>query len=658
MTRRFRPWPVAVALVLVSACGATRAADGGDAADLEALLNQPVYAASRFAQDAADAPAAVTVLTAGDIRAFGWRTLAEVLNGARGVFLRYDRFYQYVGVRGLARPGDFSSRLLILIDGMRVNDNIYDQAGAGREFPLDIGLIERVEFIPGPGSALYGSNAVLGVVNIVTRSGAAMLGDAVEAELGSAGSRRIGFSSGSERGADRVLVAGRIELRPGESRYYPEFGDPSSPAAWSNGGDRETDRKLFARWTHGELTATGLLSQRRKLIPTGAFGTVFGSRDTSGTDRYAFADLQWQRDLDAQRQLVLRGSVGQYEFDGRFDYGPPDGRQHLAQTGRWIDLETRWLWSGWADHRLVLGLDLRQNLEQRQRSSFDGEDGGVTADIQGRSHRVGAFVNDEWTLAPSLRAVLGARVDRQLDGGHVATPRLALVWSAAPGLQLKALDGRAFREPNAYESQYEDLFQRANPQLRRESLRARELAVEWRALAQLRLAASLYRYKVSDLIEQQFDEAADRLVYNNAGTVHSGGAELEGDYVDTSGWRLRASWTRQRTREAGSDQQIGNSPVTLLKMHATLPVARHAARVGVEAQRVGTRRTLAGDTLAPHLLVGLTVQVDPPGSAWWLSGSVYNLFDRDYADPGGPELVQDQLAQDGRQWRLQFGLRF
>lgn len=658
MTRGFRHWPAGVALALAAACLGARAAEGGDAADLEALLNQPVYAASKFAQDAADAPAAVTVLTAGDIRAFGWRTLAEVLNGARGVFLRYDRFYQYVGVRGLARPGDFSSRLLMLIDGMRVNDNIYDQSGAGREFPLDIGLIERVEFIPGPGSALYGSNAVLGVVNIVTRSGAAMLGRSVEVELGSAGSRRVGFSSGSEFGADRVLVAGKLELRPGQSLYFPDYDDPTTRDGWSNGGDRETDRKLFTRWVHGEFTATGLLSQRRKLIPTGAFATVFGSRDTSGTDRYAFADLQWQRDFDAQRQWVLRGSVGQYEFDGRFDYGAPDGHQHLAQTGRWVDLETRWLWSGWAAHRLVLGLDLRQNLLQRQRSSFDGENGGVAADIQGRSHRFGAFVNDEWTLWPSLRAVLGARVDRQLDGGHVATPRLALVWTAAPGLQLKALDGRAFREPNAYESQYEDIFARANPALRRESLRARELALEWRALPQLRLAGSLYRYKVTDLIEQQFDPVAEQLVYNNAGTVHSGGAELEGDYVDTSGWRVRTSWTRQHTRESGSTQQIGNSPASLLKLHATVPVARHAARVGLEAQRIGARRTLAGDTLAPHLLLGLTLQVDPPGSAWWLSGSLYNLLDRAYADPGGPDLLQDQVPQDGRQWRLQLGLRW
>lgn len=630
---------------------------GADAADLEALLNQPVYAASKFAQDAAAAPAAVTVLTAGDIRAYGWRTIAEVLNGVRGVYLRNDRFYHYIGVRGFARPGDFSSRLLMLIDGMRVNDNIYDQAGIGREFPLDVALIERVEFIPGPGSALYGSNAVLGVVNIVTRSGTAMLGSTLNLEAGSAGSRLLGFSTGRELGDARLVLAARAELRLGQVRFYPEYADPSTNDGFSAGGDRETDRKLFARWAQGELTATGLVSERRKLIPTGAFETVFPSRDTSGTDRYAFVDLQWQHVLGDDQQLYLRSSLSEYRFDGRFDYGPVDGRQHLAQTGRWAGLEARWLYGGWSGQRLVLGVEAQHNLAQRQRSSFDGGAGGLVADIDGRSHRLGLFANDEIELRPGLHAVLGARLDRQLSGEHAATPRLALVWEAAPGLQLKLLDGRAYREPNAFESQYHDITAMANPALRSETLRATELAADWRAAPNLRLAASLYRYKVAELIEQQLDAATGLLVFNNAGTVRARGAELEADYVDASGWRARGSATRQLARDADG-AQLTNSPATLAKLHLSVPLVRQDARLGLEWQHVGERLTLAGARLPKHTLTHLTLQWLPPGSRWSFAASVYNLFDKDYADPGGPELRQDSLAQDGRQWRAQVALQF
>ncbi len=73
-----------------------------------------------------------------------------MLNAVRGVYIRNDRAYSYLGVRGLGRPGDYSSRLLMLIDGARVNDNIYDSVMAGRESPLDIELIERIECHPGP----------------------------------------------------------------------------------------------------------------------------------------------------------------------------------------------------------------------------------------------------------------------------------------------------------------------------------------------------------------------------------------------------------------------------------------------------------------------------------------------------------------------------
>ncbi len=635
-----------------------RSAAPSDTADLEALLNQPVYAASKFAQDAADAPAAVTVLTAGDIRAYGWRTLAEVLNGVRGVYVRYDRFYNYLGVRGLARPGDFSSRVLVLIDGMRVNDSIYGQAGVGREFPLDVALIERVEFVPGPGSALYGSNAVLGVVNIVTKSAAALAGGLVGVEIGADASRSVNLSQGFELGTARMVLAARTETRPGRTRYFAEYDDAATGFGLATGADRETDRKLYAKWTQGEFTAAALASERRKQIPTGAFDTAFPSRQTAGEDRYGFTDLQWQRDIDATQQAFARATLAQYDFRGTFDYGPVDGLQTLDQRGRWLDIEARWQYSGWRGHQIVLGAEVQRNFLQRQRSSLDAAAGGVLADIDSASTRWGLFATDQIDLSTQVRAVLGARLDRQLDGKSVATPRVALLWDAMPGLVVKLLDGGAYREPNAYESQYQDSFALANPMLRNETLRTRELALDWRAQANLRVAASLYQYKVADLIEQQVDAGSGLLIFNNVGAAKAQGLELEADYVGDAGWRLRGSWASQRARSRPDDTDLGNSPRSLTKVLLSLPLPLAQARAGLEWQRVGERLTVAGARLPSHALTHLTLQWAPPGSAVSLSGSVYNLFDKVYADPGGPELRQDAIAQDGRQWRAQLSLRF
>src|ERR1700678_4359653 len=130
--------------------------DLGDAT-LEELGNIQVYGASKRLQSTSDAPSSVTVITADEIQKYGYRTLAEILESVRGFYITYDRDYTFVGVRGFGRLGDWNSRILLLIDGHRVNDNVLGMAMIGPEFLVDVDLIERVEIIRGPSSSLYGA---------------------------------------------------------------------------------------------------------------------------------------------------------------------------------------------------------------------------------------------------------------------------------------------------------------------------------------------------------------------------------------------------------------------------------------------------------------------------------------------------------------------
>src|SRR5947209_19651831 len=154
---------VAVAL----GCRAQEAADVAEAS-IEELGRIKVYTASKHLQSGTDAPSSVTVITADEIQKHGYRTLADILQTVRGFFVTYDRNYSSLGVRGFARPGDFNTRVLLLVDGHRLNDNIYDEAMLGTEFPIDIDLISRIEVVRGPVSSLYGSNALFAVINIIT----------------------------------------------------------------------------------------------------------------------------------------------------------------------------------------------------------------------------------------------------------------------------------------------------------------------------------------------------------------------------------------------------------------------------------------------------------------------------------------------------------
>ena len=100
--------------------------------DLESLMKiEVVVAGSKRAQESRDVPSFVSVVTAADIREHGYRTLADVLRTLPGFYVSNDRNYSYVGVRGFSRPGDWNSRVLLLLNGLRTNENLYDLAYLG-----------------------------------------------------------------------------------------------------------------------------------------------------------------------------------------------------------------------------------------------------------------------------------------------------------------------------------------------------------------------------------------------------------------------------------------------------------------------------------------------------------------------------------------------
>src|SRR3989339_483576 len=146
-----------------------------------------VQAAAKRPQRTSDAPATAQVITAQDIADYGYRTLAEALQSLSGIYAWTDRNYAGLWVRGFGRPGDYNNRVLLLINGHRMNDNIYGQAFAGFDFSLDLAAVDHIEVVKGPGSALYGDNAFFAVVNVVTRKARHSPRMRAKAETGSYG---------------------------------------------------------------------------------------------------------------------------------------------------------------------------------------------------------------------------------------------------------------------------------------------------------------------------------------------------------------------------------------------------------------------------------------------------------------------------------------
>lgn len=215
---------------------------------IEQLLDMPVYSASKFDQKMSEAPSAVSVVTAQEIRDFGYRSLADILKSVRGLYVTYDRNYSYLGVRGFSRPGDYNTRVLLLLNGYRINDNVYDQAFIGNEFPVDVDLIERVEFVPGPGSAVYGTNAFFGVINVITKKGVDISGVQAAAEIGGSDRRggRLTYGRRSASGVDVLLSLSGLNDR-GHDLHFAEFDHAETNFGVAHDLDYDRKKTLFAR---------------------------------------------------------------------------------------------------------------------------------------------------------------------------------------------------------------------------------------------------------------------------------------------------------------------------------------------------------------------------------------------------------------------------
>lgn len=600
---------------------------------MEELLGVTVSSASRYEQQGADVPAAVTVLTAADIRSFGWRTLADALQTVPGLYVNNDRSYSYIGVRGFAPTGDYNDRLLVLIDGNRINDNIFDQGFIGSEFPLDLDLVERIEVVRGPSSSMYGANALFGVVNVITRRSADVAGEAA-LMVGSYGERsgRISLGRTLENGAD-VLLSASASARRGDSADFPEFG-ASSPASAS----RERGQRLFARWRLDGWEAELIHAYRDKGLSTGSYGTDFQSDASASQDRNTLLSLRKRESLSLDLDFTGRLFFGEYRYTGQYlSPAPGSPLNRDRSVGQWWGGEGQWDYTGWKGHRLVGGVEFQRNQRQDQLNY----DTVVWVDSRQNGYRLGVFLQDEIKLTPQMALTVGVRRDQADKVSAQWNPRLALVYRPEATRTLKLNYSSAFRAANVYERYY-GAGQTINPNLHPEKIRTIEGLWEETLSPATRLTASLYVFRLNDQISQVPDVASGELVFINADPVTVRGGELGVEHLWSGGTRLRASWATQWARQAG--QWTANAPRHLLKANLSMPFGG-GWFLGAEMQGTSAAATTAGSfpnytldgRIGGHAIANATLRYAPSGQPWELRLGAYNLFDHRYGEPAPPD---------------------
>ncbi len=584
-----------------------------------------VYAASKHEQKITEAPAAVSIVTADEIRRYGYRNLSEILSSLRGFFSYSDRNYHYTNVRGFGRPGDYDSRLLLLVDGNTLNDNIYSGAPMGEVFPVDVDLIERIEVVRGPGSSLYGTSALFGVINVITKRGRDLMGAELAAETGTYARNKGRFSYGDrlESGVELLVSGSYLESDGDDQIYYPEFDDPATNNGIAEDVDGEAVKQLFTRIGYADFSFEAIYAKRTKDIPTASYGTVFNDPDTQTTDTYYYLDLKYEHETPDGLGLLARLGRSHYKEDGdyMFDYADSGDPPYLVLNKD--EIEGNW-WSGelqltktlWQQHRLILGSRLQYNMDQNLQN-YDEE---VYLDESHDSLDWGLYIQDEYRLQDNLILNLGLRYDDYEQSGSTLNPRLAVIYNPVQATTLKLLYGSAFRAPSPYEQYYNDDYvtYRPSTDLDAETIKTLELVLEQQINQQLRGVASLYKYKMEDLIELAFDptdpdctgnEEPGCLYLDNTGSVEAHGLELELEGKWSNGISGRVSYTYQETEDQETGEILSNSPKQQVKLNLILPVIDNRLTAGVDLRYIDARETLSGEQVDAYSVSNLTLSI-------------------------------------------------
>jgi len=475
---------------------------GEDLSDLKAALDRPIAAASKRLQQLKEAPADATVLTSLELQELGYRTLGDALEGVLGFRTNRDRAYQGLGVRGLYVLGDQNTRVLVMLDGHALNGPAeVGSSKVGEDFGIPLDFVERIEVIRGPASSLYGNNAFLGMINVVTRPKPDRTTVEALAQASDSGGMALDARLGGTLGTTGwdLMVSGF--RRSGSETRFPELQAAELPGEL----DREQRQSTYLRLKGQGWSFSGYAMGRDQHLSSAPFQTQIGSSAAVYSNRLAFGDLRIEPVFGSMETLVrIFGDWNQfgatYAYDGLRLPGSV-GLYHETDPDRGLGLELQ--------ARVPLGPSLYVTVgSEHQWHQYHGT-GGIDPDLvrtEVRHEVDNTYLQAEWRVLEDLDAVAGlqqatwsvraASSDTGVRNEYPAsslsgiTPRFSLIWRPTGVDILKVLYGGGYRNPTIFERYYTDgLSFQENTELRPE--RIESLQGIWASLWPLGLRTQL-----------------------------------------------------------------------------------------------------------------------------------------------------------------------
>lgn len=615
--------------------------------ELEELLSLKVTTSRKMTDNFYESTASISVITEDDIRLFGWRNLSDILNSLAGFSVYSDRVYDFVIARGAAQPNDPNSRVLLLLNGHSMIENFgYFN---GQLASVDVSHIDRIEVVRGPGSAIYGTNAMYAVINVITKKQITQVG----VNLGSFNDRKL--QSSGYWNWDDWQFDGFVSLSTGdeEELFFDEYTDPiyNTGGYTSGHSNREQLSNSLISAQYGDLKLQLYHNKRRKYVPTGIYGGRIDQSNTFFQDTNQHFDVSYRYAFNQYLTIKSRLYYDRYQFDGRYvylqdpneingpDYPSEYNRIKSSYQGFEVLIENEW----GPNTRTLYGIEYRkynsfdfiihsENDPQEQLNIHDN----INPDEVVRS----GFFTHEVRFLPEFKLDFGLHFDDYKSVGRYYSIRAASSYEFENNGLIKFQFSEAFRAPNSWELNG-GFFLNGNPFLKPETIQKYEVGYHFSFRSGWFIKSSIFKYDTDLTIRtDQFSS------FTNVEGIKGKGFEIESDYWSQS-WRVYSSLSIAKVKSNQTLTRTSYAPEEQFK----LGVARKFKdewHISAEILHMGDRKTpYPGVSYLPSVTLVNAKVGDWYWGDWRVGVSVRNLLDENYEHPSFPaDLTANYLNQN------------
>ncbi len=623
-----------------------------------------VTTATKTQEDITKSGSAVTVITDQDLEYMGARNLMDALKRVPGLGISISNIgTPIIEVRGVKT--DFSEKVLLLKNGHAINNNIVNGGATTSYNNFLIDDIKQIEIVRGPGSALYGANAFVAVINIITKDAKDVDGTHVSLSLGDNETRKINIQTGQQlKNLNYVFNATLFDTDGHRDMVESDF--------LGNSGEMDDDNKQFELGLKLDYSSFSFQGQYLKRNSGAYLGIGNALNDDTKQDYVEyFLEVAYQNSLTEDLTLTQTFYNNNFKLDNYWEIFPeafvptfPNGLVAISfitmeTLGAEFQLEYtlnqhKFILGFMAEHQSIFDVGFEANYDPTTNNPLPGgiQDiydvwpwiGNERRDIQA------LYVQDIWDINNSLRLITGARYDRYSDIGGSFNPRTSLSWGFLSDSDITLSYGTAFRAPN-----FGELYNMNNPvfvgnsDLNPEEIESYELSVSSQIFKRSDVRATVFRNNISELIELKSGTV------NNAGNLEVNGLELESNSRLYGGSIVGFNYTYQYAEDKSSKRRSSDIPMHIANASYTYRYSQFLrAYLGLNYR--GELNREASDsrpTIAEKTTIDFAVNIKSADKNTHIKLSIYNLFNEGYVDAARTGTINSDFPRPGRNFMFE-----